>query len=303
MFALLDKTRVLIDVGEAFKDAKVNLEQAIFVHDSCYAGNFYTAHKFINEMWIRKTHISHSYPEQFQAWICDVSREEIQLASKLNQIGTFMRDISDTKRGLPWQSLLSESGDIPVIGGDNIVRYGTDSIKGFIDSENLDPSNEKVEFLQKPKMMSQKIIAHIQNPKPHIKITATVDQTGDILSVDTVINTVLTDENFSPIFVSAILNSVLINWYAYKFIFSSAIRTMTFDEYYVGKIPIPTATVEEQQPIIELVEQIMAAKQENPKANQPTEEKQIDKLVYDLYRLTPTEKEIVRSSIGEGEKS
>ena len=52
-----------------------------------------------------------------------------------------------------------------------------------------------------------------------------------------------------------------------------------------------------------LVEQIMAAKQENPKANQPTEEKQIDKLVYDLYRLTPTEKEIVRSSIGEGEKS
>ena len=101
--------------------------------------------------------------------------------------------------------------------------------------------------------MSQKIIAHIQNPKPHIKITATVDQTGDILSVDTVINTVLTDENFSPIFVSAILNSVLINWYAYKFIFSSAIRTMTFDEYYVGKIPIPTATVEEQQPIIELV--------------------------------------------------
>ena len=303
MFALLDKTRVLIDVGEAFKDAKVNLEQAIFIHDSCYAGNFYTAHKFINEMWIRKTHISHSYPEQFQAWICDVSREEIQLASKLNQIGTFMRDISETKRGLPWQSLLSKSGDIPVIGGGNITRYGIDGIKGFIGSENLDTSNERVEFLQKPKVMSQKIIAHIQNPKPHIKITATVDQTGDILSVDTVINTVLTDENFSPVFVSAILNSALINWYAYKFIFSSAIRTMTFDEYYVGKIPIPTATVEEQQPIIELVEQIMAAKQENPKVNRSTEEKQIDKLVYDLYRLTPTEIEVVKPSTGQDEKS
>ena len=108
MFALLDKTRVLIDVGEAFKDAKVNLEQAIFVHDSCYAGNFYTAHKFINEMWIRKTHISHSYPEQFQAWICDVSSKEVQLGLKLNQIGTFMQDISETKRGLPSQELLSE---------------------------------------------------------------------------------------------------------------------------------------------------------------------------------------------------
>ena len=273
MFALLDKTRVLIDVGEAFKDAKVNLEQAIFIHDSCYAGNFYTAHKFIKETWIRKTYISHSYPEQFQAWICDVSREEIQLASKLNRIGTFMRDISETKRGLPSQELLRAFGDIPVIGGKDINRYGTDGVKGFIVSDDLDSSNERIQFLRQPKVMSQKMIAHIQNPKPHIKIIATSDQTGDILSLATVVNTVLTDKNFTPIFVSAILNSALINWYAYKFIFCSAVRTMNFDNYYVGKIPIPIATVEEQRPIIELAEQIMAAKQENPKADRPTEKK------------------------------
>ena len=303
MFALLDKTRVLIDVGEAFKDAKVNLEQAIFIHDSCYAGNFYTAHKFIKETWIRKTYISHSYPEQFQAWICDVSREEIQLASKLNRIGTFMRDISETKRGLPSQELLRAFGDIPVIGGKNINRYGTDGVKGFIVSDDLDSSNERIQFLRQPKVMSQKMIAHIQNPKPHIKIIATSDQTGDILSLATVVNTVLTDKNFTPIFVSAILNSALINWYAYKFIFCSAVRTMNFDNYYVGKIPIPIATVEEQRPIIELAEQIMAAKQENPKADRPTEKKQIDKLIYDLYRLTPSEKEVVISSIGQSKKS
>ena len=47
----------------------------------------------------------------------------------------------------------------------------------------------------------------------------------------------------------------------------------------------------------------MAAKQENPKANQSTEEKQIDELIYDLYRLTPSEKEVVRSSIGQVKKS
>lgn len=298
MFALVDKTRVLIDVGEAFKDAKVNLEQAIFVYDSYHAKNFYTAHKFINETWIRKTNISHSYPEQFQAWICDVSLEEIQLASKLNQIGTFMRDISETKRGLPSQELLRAFGDIPVIGGKDINRYGTDGVTGFIVSDDLDPSNEAIKFLRQPKVMSQKMIAHIQNPKPHIKIIATSDQAGNILSLATVVNTVLTDKNFTPVFVSAILNSALINWYAYKFIFCSAVRTMNFDNYYVGKIPIPIATVEEQRPIIELAEQIMAAKQENPKADRPTEEKQIDKLVYDLYRLTSTERGIVRSSIG-----
>ena len=297
LFALLRRTPVLIDVETAFKNVK--LEQVIFVYDTHYDKNFYTAHKFVDGMWHRKTHIPHSSPEQFQAWICDVSAEEIQLGLKLRQIGTFMRDISETKRGLPWQSRLSESGDFPVLGGDNIIRYGTDGIKGFVDSENLDTPNAKVDFLQKPKVMSQTIVAAIQNPKSHIKIAATADQNGDVLSVDTVINTVITQEYVSPIFISGLLNSELINWYAHKFIFSSAIRTMTFDNYYVGKIPIPMATSEEQKPIVDLAERIIAAKQENPKIRMATEEQEIDALVYDLYRLTETEIEIVKSSIGQ----
>ena len=296
LFALLGKTRVLVDVEASFKN--VRLEQAIFVYDTCYTENFYTACKFINETWVRKTPISHSCPDQFQAWICDVSAEEIQLGLKLNQIGTSMRDISETKRGLSWQRLLKESGDIPVIGGDNIIRYGTNNIKGFVSSKSLDPPTEKIEFLQKPKVISQRIVAHIEDPKPHIKITSTVDLTGDVLSVDTVINTVLTDENFTPIFISSILNSELINWYAHKFIFSSAIRTMDFDKYYVSKIPIPIVTPEEQQSIVDLAERIMAAKVENPLANCSVDERRIDKRVYDLYRLTDAEVQTVKSSIG-----
>ena len=297
LFALLKKTRVLIDVGKAFKDVK--LEQVIFIYDMLYAENFYEAHKFVDETRARETHICHSCPIQFQAWICDVTPEEVQLGLKLNQIGTFMRDISETKRGLPWQSRLSKSSDVPVIGGDNIIRYGIDGVKGYIGSENLDASNKKVVFLQKPKVMSQRIIAHIEEPKPHIKITATADQTGDILSVDTVINTVLTAENISPVFVSAVLNSALINWYVHKFIFSTAIRTMDFDNYYVGKIPVPIVTPEEQQSIVNLVEQIVAARREDPAVDISTEEREIDRLVYNLYGVIEAESEIVKSSIGE----
>ena len=301
LFALLGKTRVLVDVEASFKN--VRLEQAIFVYDTCYTENFYTACKFINETWVRKTPISRSYPDQFQAWICDVSAEEMQLGLKLNQIGTSMRDISETKRGLSWQKLLKESGDIPVIGGDNIICYGTNNIKGFVSSKSLDPPTEKIEFLQKPKVISQRIVAHIEDPKPHIKITSTADPIGNVLSVDTVINTVLTDENFIPIFISAILNSELINWYAHKFIFSSAIRTMDFDKYYIGKIPIPIVTPEEQQPIVDLAKRIMAAKVENPLANCSVDERRIDKRVYDLYRLTDAEVQTVKSSIGQHRKS
>ena len=77
LFALLKKTRILIDVETSFKNVK--LEQAIFVYDTCYTGNFYTAYKFVNEKWMRKTHIPHIYPDQFQTWLCDVSSEELQI--------------------------------------------------------------------------------------------------------------------------------------------------------------------------------------------------------------------------------
>ena len=300
-FALLGKTRILIDVGEAFKGVK--LEQVIFIYDSCYKESFYEAHRFVNEAPVGKTLVFYSYPEQFQTWICGISLEEIQLGLKLRQTGKLMGDISDTKRGLPWQSQLRESGDVPVVGGKQIVRYGTNGIKGFVNSEDLEPPgdsdcpNEKVEFLRQPKVMSQNIIAHITDPKPHIKIMATADQKGKALSVDTVTNTVLIDRNISPIFISALLNSELINWYAHKFIFASAVRTMHLDEGYVGKIPIPIVTPEEQQPIIELAEQIMEAKQKNPEVDTSAKEQKIDKLVYNLYGLGPEERKIVHSSI------
>ena len=72
---------------------------------------------------------------------------------------------------------------------------------------------------------------------------------------------------------------------------------MDFDKYYVGKIPIPIVTPEEQQPFIELAEQIMAAKRDNPKADMSAEEREIDKLVYSLYGLTAEERRIIKSSI------
>ena len=72
---------------------------------------------------------------------------------------------------------------------------------------------------------------------------------------------------------------------------------MHFDKGYVGKIPIPIVTPEEQQPIIELAEQIMEAKQKKPEVDTSAKEQKIDKLVYNLYGLGPEERKIVHSSI------
>ena len=64
---------------------------------------------------------------------------------------------------------------------------------------------------------------------------------------------------------------------------------------YFDNIPIPQISIEEQQQIIELVNKILAAKKENPKADTSQLENEIDKLVYKLYNLTLEEIKIIES--------
>ena len=59
------------------------------------------------------------------------------------------------------------------------------------------------------------------------------------------------------------------------------------------QIPIPIATLGQQQPIIDLVNSILKAKETNPSANTKDLEDKIDFLVYHLYGLTYDEVLIV----------
>ena len=293
--AILENTTILVDVEKAFE--KVKLEQVVFIWNSRCSDSFYVGRKFLNNLFTRTTRIDKKYPKKFQTWICDVSEKDIILGSKIEGIETYLRNISETKRGLSIQKNLSTHGDTQVIGGKEVKRYQINGIKGYINHVDLDLTNDKIQFLLQPKVISQRLVAHIQNPKPHIKITSAFDKNGDVLSVDTVENTVITDSNFDPEFIAALFNSTLINWYAYKFIFCCAIRTMDFDNYYVGKIPIPEVISEKQEPIIELADEILAAKSADIEADVSDLEKEIDKLVYALYDLTPDEIAIVEGSV------
>lgn len=55
---------------------------------------------------------------------------------------------------------------------------------------------------------------------------------------------------------------------------------------HIRNIPIPSVNNEQQQPIINLVDMILAAKRSDPNADTSLEERQIDCLVYHLYGLT-----------------
>ena len=60
-------------------------------------------------------------------------------------------------------------------------------------------------------------------------------------------------------------------------------------------LPIKKVSKDKQQPIIDLVDQILSKKQSTPTANTTNIEHQIDKLVYDLYDLSEEEIAVIEN--------
>lgn len=98
-------------------------------------------------------------------------------------------------------------------------------------------------------------------------------------------------------YVLGCLNSKLLGFY-YNFTFGEKDRKV-FPHLTQGKVlalPILNANETQQQPFITLVDQILAAKAANPKADTSPLEKQIDELVYKLYELTEEEIKIIEGN-------
>lgn len=64
----------------------------------------------------------------------------------------------------------------------------------------------------------------------------------------------------------------------------------------IERFPIKEITESEQMPFINKIEQILSQKQENPKADTTSLEKEIDQMVYKLYDLTEEKIAIVENS-------
>ncbi len=81
-----------------------------------------------------------------------------------------------------------------------------------------------------------------------------------------------------------LINSKAFNYYFDYFSFTNHITAAE-----LKSIPIPNATLEQQKQIANLVQSIQDIKQNNIEADTSTLEYEIDKLVYQLYDLTPEE--------------
>ena len=97
-------------------------------------------------------------------------------------------------------------------------------------------------------------------------------------------------------FLLGVLNSSTICFYLSLIAETSGMGTSRWINNYVKEFPIPEAAREQQALIIELVDQILAAKHTDPDADVSALENEIDQIVYLLYDLTPEEIAIVEGA-------
>ena len=169
-----------------------------------------------------------------------------------------------------------------LIRGRNIQRYNTPLSQEWIwyrpdlFMEKVGAGPRKLEnFLVKKKILIQDIAQ---------EICATIDS-NMYLCNDTINLIFGIDDKFKFEYVLGLLNSKPVRFW-HKKIFPEGLHIKI---YQLKEIPIPVVSFERQDTVVELVNQILLKKKSNPNADTSSLEYEIDKLVYQLYNLTPEE--------------
>ena len=112
---------------------------------------------------------------------------------------------------------------------------------------------------------------------------------GSMFCIDTTF--FMTGESLK--YLCAVLNSTLATWFIQNTALTSGMGVARWKPFTVERIPIPKLSAAKQRPFVRLVDRILEAKASNPDADTGELEREIDRLVYDLYGLTEEEREVV----------
>jgi hypothetical protein len=291
----------LVDVGKAWKEVK--LEQSICIFAS-EAGDYYASLRRDGNDFVDEVRIAKSTSETFGFWLNGVSEAELRLGEKIHARGAGMGTVASNTRGAMLQSSVTEAGRGPsVIGGRHIGRFAIRPSSSRLDAGTEIPSNGRI---REGSVLVQNIVAHITRPVPHIAIIATLADAAAarMIALDTV-NQISPTTRLSGKYLLGLLNSKLMNWYMYRFVYGRAIRTMHFDATSTDRLPIAPidcssrAGREKHAAVAGIVDRLLEATRAADASTMATRNVagnklaalsgRLDALVYDLYGLTPEE--------------
>ena len=311
---ILNKYKILyvIDCGKAFKG--VLLEQIIFILKKEKPSNN-------NKITVGKLD-SHIIKETAKVLQKNCSLDNriplepnpiaYEIKSKMELENKRLGDIADITLGLGIQGKdlffdKPRKSSEKVLRGDDIQRYTIRGCK-FYDpnSKEIQEYKKTIDHFKTLHIVIQRIVAHI---KDHIKITAAFDEEG-LLSFNTVTNIFVKDKMYSNEFILALLNSNVVQYYTYKFIYSNAIRSMDFYKAYAKNIPLPKSDISTQEKVSKLTRKLI----NNINIYSKSKEKQTDsvnkldktiqeiqteinEIIYKMYHITEEEKKVIEESL------
>jgi len=280
---------ILSDCGKAFEEVK--LEACVTLINKKQTSSSYVSTKFTDKKSFKTMClVEKSIADIFGFFPNGILEDEIKLGLKILSGKKMLNEIAQNNRGDMLQSNLQEIGSIKVIGGKEFSRYMIKGIKGYLSSnESLTAKS----VIAENSVIVQNIVAHLTKPIDHIKIIAYVPSEKNLRIADTVNQLTISDDSkYSKYYVWSLLNSKLIGWYVYRFIFGKAIRTMHFDNVVTCRIPIMQPPIDALNQINEISNRLLNDK------NSGTQdvETQLDEIIFKIYGLNIEEIKLINKA-------
>jgi hypothetical protein len=223
----------------------------------------------------------------------ELNEEKLSIIDKIqNTKHVLFGEIVDVTRGIEGgksdDCITLTPNKYKLIRGQDCVKYSIISPNLFCVYDSRDISKFKPLDLY---FDTKLLIRRVAN-----ELISTVDS-DNYLCLNTIYCGKITDKNYKYAYVCALLNSSLMNyWFRNIFVLTDKlfpyIRKSQLDF-----IPIAKALPEKQEEIGKIVNQILAKKQSNPTASTSNLEREIDRIVYDLYGLTKAEIAVIEQDI------
>lgn len=239
---MIDDLFELVDCGKVWKEVK--LEQVITLFEKGFKNDSYITSIREDKEIKRICDINKNTYKEFGFYLNAVSNDELNIAYKMRNSGLYLNDLIVNRRGAGYQKLCIDEVSnkekyYKVLGGKNIARYlfPNNSKKYLLKEDVVDDKA----IIQYNSILVQNIISYTDIPEPSIiirGISSDLINKNEYIILDT-INQLSNKSNLSIYYILGLLNSKLISWYIFRFIYGKAIMTMHFDSVVTAKIPIP----------------------------------------------------------------
>ena len=282
----------LIDVSEAFNG--VLLEQTIFICSRHDPVETYSGGEFHTDGSVDHPELPMTLFKSLRCLPARIEPQSLDILKHLTRIGTPLGSFSRTSQALGYQAKINRVATgktLPILRGKHVRPLRLEPTVDWIDESFLHSRKEavftpKVKRLLQSKIVSQNIVAHITQPRPRLWIISAPDPWGT-LCLNTISTTIISDRRYGDGYVSILLNSSVASWFYREFVFCRAVRTMHFDQYYAGKLPIPLPTPQAMADLPRIMREADIGKSRSHR------QRHIDEFAFTAYELNAVDRNFI----------